>query len=639
MPKFFKFWLGLTALFLGLIATDTLPFLRGGAGWQWAYTTPERMTAVWLLGGAVLAYIGGVFVLRRLPIPIKLVWVMLGTVLLTYLALNSEDDSAFLLFTRTVSPVQTGASTIAVRSMAEDGVYPTLHEWTDVMEESKPLNIIHFTTHPPGQVLMHYWMAQLFDNVEPLDPVAMDLREYQCSNAAVMDYTQGEILSAGWWGLLMPLWASLTAIPLYLTLTLLTGDKRRAFDLTAFWALIPSILVFSPTWNTVYPFLGILAFYCLLRGLLHQERAGIILAGVILGMTTMLTFTVAPLGLLFGLYIAGYGWWLSGKITPKERGRFIVIHEIGFALGILPIWVFFNIYSGTSPLDIFQTGIRNHRELVQRADDLVWIFLHLYDLFLFTGWAIVGGAVLGMGLAVRAWRRGEHTALNLLGMTLALTMVVIALSGSAQGETARLLTFYIPFLLVVLAIGIERVNDRINTPLLWALQGATVVVMASFIPVIPLDLNPPPTEPRQDVPSYDHLELLPLKVTFAPEVGEFKLDSYRYIADPAAQTISLEFRWAGVERTARPYQFRAIAKAENDIDGQIVAEPYLWYPQNGNYLTTCWQEGDAIRDVILLPVPPVSKPVRWTIEIQAVDARTGEILPARPVILGPINYP
>jgi hypothetical protein len=76
------------------------------------------------------------------------------------------------------------------------------------------------------------------------------------------------------------------------------------------------------------------------------------------------------------------------------------------------------------------------------------------------------------------------------------------------------------------------------------------------------------------------------------------------------------------------------------------SEPYEWYPQGGNYLTTCWRQGDQIHDVIIIDVPPVSQPVVWNLTLRVVDLRTGDVAEVRDAAgrtntatLGGINYP
>ncbi len=642
LPRLKLLWLAVILIFLGILATDSVPALRGGSGWQWDYASPEEWTPVYLLAGALFIYSAGILLFRKYQLKpfIRLIWALVGMVSITLLALNIQGDPFFLLFTRTVSPVQTGASTLAVYKFDEEGVQSSLNHWTDIMTDAKPeqLNIIHFTTHPPGQPLAHYWVAQPLDEVEVLQSTQMQLRSYQCSDVGVMTYNQGEILSAGFWGILMPVWAALAIIPIFLTIKLLTDDENLAADTAQWWALIPSILLFTPTWNTLYPFLCITAFYFLAKGLQAKRLLWVGLSGLILGATTLLTYSVMPVGLLFALYILGIWWWLERPGTKDQAWAWLIRNGLSFAGGFVLLWILFWGYSGTSPFAIFTTGIENHREIVQRADYLVWVFLHLYDLFLFTGWAVVALFIVGVYAAGQSLRQKQTSPAMILGSVLGLTMIIVAISGTAQGETARLLTFYIPFMLIVGALQLK--NKQGFHPIWLIGQALTVLVMATYIPVIPQDLNDPPDGPREDVPFNDEWNIRPVNAMFesADYEGVFKLADFRAIGDPAQESITLHIDWEGITPTERPYQFRVVARSENDIQGEVVAEAYQWYPQNGNYLTSCWQAGDQIRDIFVLTVPPVAKPVQWYLEVQAIDYRTGEIIPAEPIILGPIDY-
>ena len=121
--------------------------------------------------------------------------------------------------------------------------------------------------------------------------------------------------------------------------------------------------------------------------------------------------------------------------------------------------------------------------------------------------------------------------------------------------------------------------------------------------------------------------------------GQFMLDRYRFVPDVGQQAITLETEWRGETRTERPYQIEVVATAFNSIDGEIVTEPDSWYPQNSNYLTTCWRAGDRVRDVHVIWLPTIAEPVEWTLRVQMLDPHTGHRIPAEPVQLGPIPYP
>ncbi len=162
------------------IAFDLYPGLRGGAGWQWTYQPPLDVAAVVALAAGLAVYVA--LLRARHAVRGLLAWTVLFGTALAYLVVGINGDPFFLLFTRTVSPVQTGAASLQASIMARDGVLPTLQRWPEVMDEALGLNLIHFTTSPPGQVLAHQALADLFDAPALQGfaaPVSREWRMYQ----------------------------------------------------------------------------------------------------------------------------------------------------------------------------------------------------------------------------------------------------------------------------------------------------------------------------------------------------------------------------------------------------------------------------------------------------------------------------
>src|SRR5207244_4244930 len=77
---------------------------------------------------------------------------------------------------------------------------------------------------------------------------------------------------------------------------------------------------------------------------------------------------------------------------------------------------------------------------------LPWVFLHLYDLALFIGFPLVTLAVAATVKSLRTLR-----SLDPLAGALALTLILLALSGTARGETGRVWLFFVPYILILAA--------------------------------------------------------------------------------------------------------------------------------------------------------------------------------------------
>jgi hypothetical protein len=313
--------------------------------------------------------------------------------------------------------------------------------------------------------------------------------------------------------------------------------------------------------------------------------------------------------------------------------------------------------------------------------------LHPYDVALFVGFPVMVLAAVGVWRAVRELRAGM-TPLGVLALAMAITFVAVDLAGIVQGENGRILSFYAPFLLLagippiprplppVVTVGYvsnlgspvtpregeqsslagsettlhNQLDENYGSLTLLIAQAVCIGVMAAVMAVVPLDLNPQPTGPRTDIATFgDGLPFIPSGAAFASSqyAGDFRLGQYRYIGDPSAQAITYEFEWQGDAPTERPYQFELIARANNELDGDIESEPFRWSPQVGGYLTPCWHSGDVVRDTVVLPLPAISMPVVWEVELHAIDERTGDVMTITPVegepsntlALQPVKYP
>jgi hypothetical protein len=667
-------------IFTAVLVLDVYPGLRGGAGWQWAYERPEDWLPVAMLALGAAVYVGVMLALRRRTVRGALAWAVLGGTLLGYLVVGVRGDPFFLLFTRTVSPVQTGASALQARIMADEGVLPTLQRWPQVMEEALGQNLIHFSTSPPGQPLLHQAAADIFDSpaLEGVAaPFSRALRVFQCGDIDVMRYTRGEIVSAGLFALLMPLFAALTALPLYAIARDLTGDRKGAIVVAGWWPLVPAALLFAPTWNTLYPLLCATAFWLLLRCLIGGRLGWALAAGLVMGGATFLNFSVLPFMLLAGLFTLGWfllapsppsplshkgrgGEYESAKVplaprrVGRPRGAFsrdlggeggtnrqqpilrAVLVGAVFGVGVLVPWAIYTLVSGVSPLDILSHTFGAHSELVRR-EYLPWLLLHPYDVLLFTGLPAAALAVLGV---VHAVRQRRLDPLGVFVLSMAATVLLVNFAGIVQGENARILIFYMPFLLIAGLAARRNADD--DAPLLGA-QAVVLVAMAAVLAVVPLDMDPMPTGPRADIGSLGDVPWTDDGAAFtsATFAGEFTLDRYRWVGDPSRQAITFEFEFGGSTPAERPYQFELVARADSDM-GEIVSEPFRWWSQGEEYPPTCWRAGETIRDTIVMPLPAVPHPVVWDVTLRAVDERSGDVMftsGENAHQLAPIPYP
>lgn len=637
--------LAFTAIFLVLLAFDVIPELRGGWGWRWPYAEPERTSAVLVLWLVLLGYGIGVWALRRVAAALgwaHITYTVMSALVIALAVQNVREDPFFMLFSHTVSPVQTGASTVSVRFLDEEGVNYALNRWPDIMRESQGLTITHFTTSPPGKALVHYWLAEAIDPVTFISkPASQSLRQYQCSTLPVMEYNRGQMVSAGF-GMLMPLWAGLAVIPIFIVARQLGAGIEHATRVIAWWPVVPSLLLFAPTWNTLYPLLAVSALALLIQGLRGNNRIWVVGAGFIMSMMTFLNFAVLPLLGLYGAFTL-LSWFFF--LREEQPVWWPVQMGVYFGLGLVSVWAVFWFNTGFTPFDLLAVTFDTHLDIERNY--WIWLVLHVYDMLMFAGWPLVALGVWGLWRAVARLRSGETIHIvDVLTLSLVCTIVLLDLTGITRAESARIWLFFVPFILLAATEQFTQTSTNWDLPLLGG-QLATVAVMSAVLPVVAFDMNPPVDGARDDIPTIGQ-EFIAVDATFsagkASYAGVFALEGFQFVADPAAQAITVEIIWRGEEPTERPYQFEIVATAENEIDGVIISEPYYWYPQNENYLTTCWQDGDVVREVIVISVPPVSLPVQWMLQIRAIHPDSalevhGDDTDNRGAVLGPVPYP
>lgn len=633
-----KWILSFTAVFLTLLAFNIVPALRGGWGWRWPYERPSDWQPVIVLGLLIAIYIGGAWWLRSRSI--ALVWAVVAGLFIALGVQNVRGNPFFMLFSHTVSPVQTGASTVAVQYFGEDGAQETLRNWPEVMRDAEAKTITHFTTSPPGQALVHHWLTELTGPLEPLSrPASMALRPYQCSTLGVMRYERGDVVSAGI-GMLMPLWAALAVLPIYFLIRELIQDREAAVRAAQWWPLVPSLLLFAPTWSTFYPFLSATTIAFLVMGLKRRRLVYCFLSGIVMSVATFLNFAILPILGLSGLFT------LMMAYFRKDRWHWPLLVGAWFAAGLSTVWLVFWHISGLTPLDILEVTFEQHLDIERNY--FIWLLLHPYDMLMFAGWPLALLGLWGVWRAIRRLYLGEEgwQHVDVLAMSLAATVIILDVTGITRGESARIWLFFVP---LVLAAGSTFFlhSSTWDIPLLIG-QGISVVVMGAVLPVVTFDMNPPVEGPRIDVAQLEGAEFHPVNAVFesGEYEGRFRLIAYRFVADPARRSVAVEFVWEGEEQVERPYHFEVLAYAGNRHDGLIVV-PHEWYSQRGHYLPTCWQPNERIHELEVIALPVISEPVVWKLELRAIDEYTGDMMlvaegasdDTSTVTLGPIPYP
>ncbi|MHB8629637.1 MAG: ArnT family glycosyltransferase [Aggregatilineales bacterium] len=625
--------IGISLLVCVSLAFDLIPELRGGFGWRWPYGVPDD---AWRVLPAVTVIFGYVLGARRLKdgsAALLLIWSIGGAVAIALACLFILGDPLYLLFTRTVSGLATGAHEAGAEItdlVATWRAWPTLVP-TYLQPGVHAMESVHIALDPPGLPTLFYLTRQVLTAIPALaDPLARAVRLYQCQNFAIMAYDNPTLASA-WLGILSPLWGALTVLPLYAVARRLYGDSTARIAVIG-WPLIPALALFTPTANTVYPLLIVGAFAALVQGFESKKTVRstvwIGFSGLLTGLATFANFSTVPILAFFGLFA------LIRAYARRERWQKPVQAGVAFGIGLVVVWGMYFVVSGHTPLDVLAPALNQHLELDRPY--LPWLALHLYDVALFIGLPISGLALIGI---VSAFRRIRQSPVDPFPLALALSLIVIDLSGTARGETARVWLFFMPLLLIV-AVQVLATShpstaslhkrggvtpEHVDSPLppvgegpgvraFWLTQAIALLTLATFVHVMGTELTPPPDESIGNAPPQAATN------TFGNALG---LVNEHSTVSSDGRSITLTLTWQARQSVDVPYFFSALLVRP---DGQPVSRAVNWQPHDTRYPVTCWRPGALVIDTVTLPFGDVPRPGAWWISLSAFDIRTGKRL-------------
>lgn len=205
---------------------------------------------------------------------------------------------------------------------------------------------------------------------------------------------------------------------------------------------------------------------------------------------------------------------------------------------------------------------------------LPWLGLHTRDMALFFGvpffllW-LVSSWILPVGNA-RRWSQA-----------MLLTLVLLILSGTAQGEVGRVWMFFMPVMLLPVGfIFITRFNQKqilgiMGLQFIWLIVGFVVLR-----PILPFQILPP---------AYEDIRFAPLagtpQIPVAAQFGdELVLQWIQSQYDPESHQITINLGRQTLQQISTSYLFSALPVAP---DG-TTQESTTWLPFDYQYPTTCW---------------------------------------------------
>ncbi|NOG66421.1 MAG: hypothetical protein HND46_23670 [Chloroflexi bacterium] len=603
-----------------LLVLNVAPQLRGDYGWRWPFAKPEFVRLVPLVISLIVYIVIGWKLQGYAAARWFILWSMVGGVVLTITSVYvTTDRIRYELYTRTISGLSTGWHYAAADIDDRGGAQEVLEEWPDFMASYQYFSS-HMTTSPPGMPLAYYGANQLLTQAPFLtDQLGPPLRAEQCHNYRIISYSDAE-LSSAWLGMLTPLWGSLIALPLYSLGRRLYSEAAARWGVL-WWPLIPAFLMFTPTPNTLYPCLTLVVLAFLEKGISDRQVGWIFAAGLGAAILSFIHFTLLPIVFFAGLFTLG-DYWRRRKLDQLHWHWPFVIGA-WFGAGLLLFWGGFYMVSGVTIWDILDQALNAHLTLDRPY--FPWLFLHLNDFFMFTGWPLTLLAGLGIWQIVRAWRReGILTPGSVFAVSALVTLLVIDISGTQRGESGRIWLFLSPILVLIAGNVLGPIDSR-NGRLITVVQAVMVVVMVGYLRVIGSGFSEPPKHAPQltdmsPTPTISNGAEFAETLTLTRFAGHLEMLTDEDGVNQPILVIWLNWRSRG--QLDVPYYLSFIpVSPQGQPQAATVVQPF-----DEQYPITCWlPESGDIRDRLLVPLHSNSSEGEWWVSLSIMD-RNGKTL-------------
>lgn len=465
----------LTAGLGWVVFTDLWPWVRGTGPWppewRWLHVPIDPDARLVGHGALLLAYLAFAAWVTGTGHPRRLRIAVLGGaifLLLWQLAQSwiREPNVLDTLIFRTYAPPLNG---YFLAPAQVESIGHTLNNYLAAMPTffgDKP------QTHPPGLFLFYAASQVIFTGLGDFSSWFANIaRTWAAPGQDWPQLSDPLIASAFFTAWVQVGLTSLLPVSVLLFVRQMRFPTQERRDEIALWSslmapLIPPLSLFLLQWDTVFPALGMLAWFFALRGqnrLSDLNASGWgqwtdwLWAGLLLSALTWMSFGTMVFGLLIGLHIL----WREGMAFVENRNRFdplLALPTVGglgiMGAGVALPWLLALGVWGMNFFALLQFGLQRHYEIVTalRAYGLWW-WMNLVD---FALWLGPGSLLLGGVGSVALWLQARQTPngrawRDMAGLAVVYwaALLLLNFSGATRGEIGRLWTFLMPFPLIL----------------------------------------------------------------------------------------------------------------------------------------------------------------------------------------------
>lgn len=361
-----------TLVFCFAIGFDINPYLRGPSyyppEWRWSYFFVNTLSRIYL---PLLCTLFTIWLfLKTKNKPHLFLLVLLSFFFQLSLLFFSRSGIAVLLH-RIINPELNGYFTAA---LPIQNIFDFLKNYNhDILQF-----VYHAKAHPPGAILLFYFIKQLLapfsfftDFANHLSPAHADVRQ---TWSALVPLAKTTALFSSF---VIPFLAALSLIPLYYSAKILYGEKAamRSIFLSIF---IPSLVFFIPINDAFLHLFSTTAFFFFLKGLQKNNLLSFFFSAVVLFIGVFFNLSLLPILILFFVFALFYLHKNGSKLHSYFKDG--LAFSSGFLLSGLFLFFFFQF----NFIQVIATIMKYVPHIHTRSYG-IWIFYNLYDFLIFCG--------------------------------------------------------------------------------------------------------------------------------------------------------------------------------------------------------------------------------------------------------------
>ncbi|HEX8932144.1 MAG TPA: glycosyltransferase family 39 protein, partial [Patescibacteria group bacterium] len=240
----------------------------------------------------------------------------------------------------------------------------------------------------------------------------------------------------------IPLLSTISLVPLYFSAKTLYGTRVAQRSIFLFF-FIPTIVFFIPINDAFLHLFSITAFFFLLKGLEKNQKISFFLSGVFLLLGIFFNLSLLPILLLLFIFALLFLRYKKAALLNNY-----LTAGIFFSLGVFLPLFFLNLFFHFNLIQVMHTITTHAPGNLGRSYPL-WLYFNIQDFLIFCGIPIALIFLLMIKKFFLQIIKNQLTAIDPLFVAFFMMIIVINFSGFVLGETGRLWSPYIPFMVLI----------------------------------------------------------------------------------------------------------------------------------------------------------------------------------------------